>query len=119
MDDVPDVRDVFARFLHGAGMRVTQADGGRSAMAAACHAAPDLVVTDLSMPDMDGLELCRRLRTNPGTSEVPILVVSGSVPADEARSRAAGYDAVLEKPCSRAQLVAAVLALLAVHPAGA
>lgn len=112
VDDVPEVRELFAHFLGRAGMRVTQADGGHTALATARNATPDLVVTDISMPDMDGLELCRQIRTDPTIGHVPIVIVSGSVATGDATVWAAGCDAVLEKPCSRELLVTTARALL-------
>lgn len=112
VDDVQEVRELFAQFLRRAGMCVTQADGGRAALATVRDAKPDLIVSDLSMPDMDGLELCRRIRADPSLSDVPILIVSGNAPTGDAAVWAAGCNAVLEKPCSRELLVAAAHTLL-------
>jgi CheY-like chemotaxis protein len=73
---------------------------------------PDAIVCDLGMPRMDGLALCRALRNDPATKNVPILVVSGE---DEGRMRAAldaGCDAVLVKPCSGVLLVSTIERLL-------
>jgi CheY-like chemotaxis protein len=111
VDDVREVRELFAHFLGRAGMRVTTVDGARAALATVRDAPPDLIVTDIEMPDMNGLDLCRLIRTDPVVAGVPLLVVSGSAPSDEA-ARAAGCDAVLEKPCSGARLVATARTLL-------
>lgn len=113
VDDMPDVRRVFAEFLAGAGLHVTEADGGRAALQAARRTKPDLVVTDIRMPDMDGIELCRLMRADPATSDVPIVVVSGDAGSQAEAAWAAGCDAVLGKPCSRTLLVATVQQLLA------
>jgi CheY-like chemotaxis protein len=113
VDDMPDVRRLFAEFLAGSGMHVVQADGGQAALDAAHRAKPDLVVTDIRMPDMDGIELCRLMRADPATSDVPIVVISGDASAQAEAAWAAGCDAVLWKPCSRALLVATVHQLLA------
>lgn len=112
VDDVEEVRELFAHFLGRSGMRVTQADGGRAALAAARVVTPDVVVTDISMPDMDGLELCRQLRAEPVLQHLLILVVSGNGPATDPAVWAAGCDEVLEKPCSRVALVTTVQRLL-------
>jgi CheY-like chemotaxis protein len=111
VDDVQEVRELFAHVLGRAGMRVTTADGGRAALETVRDVAVDLIVTDLSMPDMDGFELCRRVRTDPIIGNVPLLIVSGNAPSVE-DARAAGCDAVLEKPCSGKRLVTTVRALL-------
>jgi CheY-like chemotaxis protein len=112
VDDATEVRQVFAEFLSRAGMHVTQADGARAAIVAARGARPDLVVTDIVMPEMDGLELCRQIRAHPATSHVPIVIVSGDLSEEGAAAWEAGCDAVLAKPCSRVLLVATVRRLL-------
>lgn len=112
VDDAREVRTLFAEFLSRSGMEVIQADGARAALAAALGAPPDLVVTDITMPDMDGLELCRRIRAEPAMSGVPIVVVSGDTLAGGAAAWEAGCNAVLAKPCSRVMLVATVRQLL-------
>jgi len=93
-------------------MHVMQFDGASCALAAARFTRPDLVVTDVAMPEMDGIELCRQIRAEPTTRDVPILVVSGDLSAEGAAAWEAGCDAVLAKPCSRALLVTTVRRLL-------
>lgn len=103
---------MFAEFLGRSGMHVTQAAGGSAALAALRRQKPDVVVTDITMPEMDGLELCRRIRARPDTSDLPIVIVSGNASAEGMEAWEAGCDAVLQKPCSWALLVATVLRLL-------
>lgn len=112
VDDVREVRELFANFLGRSGMRVTQADGGWAALAAARSVTPDVLVTDISMPDMDGLELCRQIRAEPILQDLLILVVSGNKLVADPAVWAAGCDEVLEKPCSQAELVTTVQRLL-------
>jgi len=64
------------------------------------------------MPDLDGLELCRRLRQLPATSKVPIVIVTGSAVTQAHEATAAGCDVVLPKPCSPALLLATIQRLL-------
>jgi len=78
--------------------------------------APDFVVTDIEMPDLDGLELCRRLRQLPATSKIPIVVVTGAAMTQGDEATAAGCDVVLAKPCSGALLLATIQRLLARSP---
>jgi two-component system, OmpR family, response regulator PrrA len=112
VDDAPEIRKLFSAFLSRSGMRVVQADGGHAALVAVRGVTPDLVVTDLAMPEMGGIELCRWFRANPATRDVPIVVVSGDAAAEGTAAWEAGCDAVLGKPCSGAVLVATVARLL-------
>lgn len=98
-----------------AGFRVHQAHNGLQALERAFEAIPDVVVTDLNIPGIDGYELTRRLKQDPRTRAVPVLAVTGyaAFAADPSRAQRAGCDAVLEKPCSPEDLEAAVRNLIA------
>jgi CheY-like chemotaxis protein len=97
VEDDRDTREMYCEFLSQSGLRVTEAPSGRRALESAREQRPDVVVTDIAMPGMDGLELSRRLRSSAPTRDVPIIAVSGN--ASE-RAREAGADIVLEKPCT-------------------
>jgi len=112
VDDTPDVRQIHARFLHGSGMEVFTAENGTVALYAARHAIPDVVVTDIDMPLMNGLDLCRHLRSDPATRDVVVVVVTGNVSDKGQAALEAGCDAVLGKPCSRTLLVSTIQALV-------
>ena len=112
VDDAPDMRQMLTRFLHGTGMEVLTAENGFIALDAARRAAPDIVVTDVDMPVMDGLALCRQLRVEEETRRVAVVVVTGDAAEQEAAAREAGCDAILEKPCSRTLLLATIHQLL-------
>ena len=111
-DDV-QLRFLFAQVLRLGGLRVLEAGSGREALRLARPFVPDFVVTDIEMPDVDGLELCRRLRELPATSKVPIVVVTGSAVTQADEAIAAGCDIVLAKPCSGTLLLATIQGLLA------
>lgn len=96
------LRRVFTR----AGHEVTEAGNGAAALASVHKSAPDLVVTDIMMPVLDGVELIRALRADPATAEIPILSVSGDW------ELAVDADAVLAKPYRSAELLAVVEGLL-------
>jgi two-component system cell cycle response regulator len=113
VDDAPDVLRVHSRFLKAAGMEILTADNGTLALAVAHHAVPDVIVTDVDMPDMDGLDLCRRLRADASTRGVGVVVVTGDSYAYARAALAAGCNAVLPKPCSRMLLLTTVRRLLA------
>jgi len=87
---------MYSEYLSYSGLTVTQASTGKRALESVKAQIPDIVVTDIAMPDMDGLELSRRLRAQASTMDVPIIAVSGQ--ASE-RAREAGADVVLDKPC--------------------
>lgn len=95
-------RQMYADWLTEAGFSVDQAHNGLQALERAFHSIPDIVVTDLNIPGIDGFELTRRLKHDPRTSRVPVVAVTGyaAFAADPARAQRAGCDAVLEKPCS-------------------
>ena len=77
VDDEPDQRFLLRRIFQRAGHEVSEANDGAAALQAVQEAAPDLVVTDVMMPVMDGAELIRRLRGDPATAHIPILAASG------------------------------------------
>ena len=112
VDDDVQLRFLFAQVLRLGGLRVLEAGSGREALKLVQPSAPDFVVTDIEMPDVDGLELCRQLRQLPATSKVPIIVVTGSAVTQEDEATAAGCDVVLAKPCSGALLLATIQRLL-------
>jgi CheY-like chemotaxis protein len=112
VDDAPDVRQIHTRFLHGSGMEVLTAENGTVALDAARRAIPDVIVTDVDMPVMDGLDLCRHLRANDATRHVVVVVVTGDAPHQAQAAIDAGCDAVLGKPCSRTLLLATIRLLL-------
>ena len=103
------MRDLLRLILEGSGYEVIEAQHGWAAMAQMQAFLFDLVMTDMMMPDMDGEQLARRLRSNSRTACVPILVLSANPNAREIASKA---DAVLGKPFNRASLLATVSSLM-------
>lgn len=91
---------------------VFDAPDGLAAMELLEGMAPDVIVTDLSLPRMDGYELIRRTRKDPRLTGVGIIALSGYTSADhEAAARAAGAEVILQKPCLPDQLAEAVAEL--------
>ena len=88
------------------------------ALALAKEVSPDVIVTDIEMPECDGLELCRRLRGDPDLHHVRIVVVSGVAAVEGEAAVAAGCDAVIEKPCRPSVLVETIRLALARRPPG-
>jgi CheY-like chemotaxis protein len=104
-------RELEAHFLREIGLRVELASDGASAWDKALRLRPDLLVTDILVPKLDGLALCRRIKTSRETKDVPVVVVS--VLAASSRAREAGADGFLLKPISQDRLVAEATRLIA------
>jgi DNA-binding response OmpR family regulator len=113
-DDDEDIRALVSTILTKAGFRAETVAGGVPALAAAKRDAPHIVVLDVRMPDMSGLEVCRQLKANRETSARPVLLISAeSSSEDVAAGYAAGCDDYLPKPFSPRELVHRVDQLLA------
>ncbi|MGY1845482.1 response regulator [Modestobacter sp. SYSU DS0875] len=109
-DDEEDIRLLVTLAVRKAGCTLlgSVADGAQ-ALAVARTERPDLVVLDVSMPELTGLEVCAELRADPATAGTQVLLLSaGASPDDVARGLAAGADAYLPKPFTVAGLVAEV-----------
>ena len=99
VEDHADTRAMYAEFLRD-GFEVIEASDGEEALAAMRARVPDLVITDLSLPQMDGFELLTHMRDDDGLALVPVLCLSGySDDVHEKRAIAAGANRVLQKPC--------------------
>ena len=114
VEDDRDGRRMYTDWLTHAGFRVDQAHNGLQALERALESGPDVVVTDLNIPGIDGFELTRRLKHDPRTREVPVVAITGyaAFAADPSRALRAGCDAVLEKPCSPEDLERAIRGLI-------
>jgi two-component system, cell cycle response regulator DivK len=114
VEDDQEGRRLYAEWLTEAGFRVDQAHNGLQALDRAFGSQPDVVVTDLDIPGIDGLELTRRLKQDPRTCDIPVLAITGYAPfaSDPVRVLRAGCDAVLPKPCSPDDLETAIRSLL-------
>jgi CheY-like chemotaxis protein len=106
VDDEPDQRFLLRRIFERAGHEVIDASNGAAALQAARDSPPDLVVTDVMMPIMDGAELIRRLRDDPVTAEIPILAASGDT------HLAGAADVTIPKPYRWQHLLAVAEGLL-------
>jgi DNA-binding response OmpR family regulator len=106
----PHVRDLETYFLTEAGFEVTFAADGIEALELARTLRPDIVITEILVPKLDGLALCRRLKTDETTKGTSVLVFS--LLAAEERARDAGADAFLGKPLAAQRLTDAVRRLL-------
>jgi CheY-like chemotaxis protein len=109
VEDEQDTADAYREALRFSGVRALTVPTGRDALRRAEELIPDLIILDYRLPDVHGRELCRQLRANPETEQVPILVVTAS-PQDDPDSDCP--DAVLTKPCLLPTLLAASRLLL-------
>jgi CheY-like chemotaxis protein len=112
-DDVEDNRDLYATYFESSGFDVYRASDGEEVLACIARRKPDVVVLDLSMPNIDGWEATRLIKANAQTRDVLVVVVTGRATHDDlTRARAVGADEVLTKPCLPQELLARVTALL-------
>jgi CheY-like chemotaxis protein len=107
VDDEPDLRDLAQVMLECMGFRVVAATDGGDAFQKLFHDCPDLVLCDLTMPVMDGIEFAKKVRNTPECHHVPLVAVT-SLRGDSvsASVRSAGFDAHFEKPLSFEKLEA-------------
>ena len=98
IEDNRDSRDILAKLLRMSGYDVISANDGEAGLEAALQQNPDLIITDIHMPNMNGIEFVQRVRKNLTLDKVPVLVVTafGAQVAREAVN--AGADAAAEKP---------------------
>jgi CheY-like chemotaxis protein len=114
VDDFQDNREMFAEFLSISGFRVAEAATGPEALARTFELMPDVVLMDLSLPELDGWEVTRRLKGDVRTRHIPVVALTGHVLADHSReARDAGCDGFLTKPCLPEVLVVEVQRVLA------
>ncbi len=114
VEDDEDIADVLRRSLRQEGHEVRTAADGEEALVSAHDFAPDMVVLDLGLPKLDGVEVCRRLREE---SDVPILILTARADTDDrVRGLDAGADDYLVKPFERAELLARLRALMRRRP---
>jgi phosphate regulon transcriptional regulator PhoB len=113
VEDEPDIRHLIAHHLAREGYRCREAATGADGLRAARAAVPDLIVLDLMLPEMDGLEVCRRLRADPATAGVPIIMLTArGDEVDRVVGLELGADDYVTKPFSPKELVARVRAVL-------
>src|SRR3989441_8513429 len=107
-DDMQDARDIYASYLESRGFRAVTARDGEEAVVVATSVRPDVIVMDLSMPKLDGIEATRRLKRNPRTRNIPVILLTG-YPERAIREGALeeGAALFLTKPCLPEDLEAA------------
>lgn len=114
VDDYRDALVMWAFYLRMRGFDVDTAGDGLSAVRLATEDPPDLIVMDLSLPGISGLEATRRLRHAPATAHIPVIATTGSTQPDELdAARAIGFCSIIIKPCDPPLLVAEIERVLA------
>lgn len=114
VEDDLEMRRVYSELLERNGFAVDQAHNGHQGLDKAFKIRPALILMDIALPGMDGIELCRRLRADVRTRAIPVLAVTGYGDRHYPdRARLAGADFVLTKPCDAAVLIAEARRLIA------
>jgi twitching motility two-component system response regulator PilG len=109
VDDSPTVRKILAMTLERAGYGVLSAADGEAALTALDDTLPDLILLDISMPKLDGYEVCKRIRANARTAHVPVVMLSGKDAFfDKVKGRMAGASEYLTKPFATPAVLAVI-----------
>lgn len=113
IEDEPDAAELFAEMMRLNGHRVLKTYSSTPAMTLLAQEKPDVIILDIMMPDVSGMEVLRYLRTQPDLAAIPVVIVSAkATPADITAGLAAGASIYLTKPVSYSDLKNAVDGLL-------
>lgn len=106
VEDIDENREIYRIILEHHGHRVVEATDGEAALKAAREHLPDLILMDISIPGIDGLEVTRRLKENGSTKDIPIVALTAhAYPQDRARAESVGCNGYLSKPLGPRELV--------------
>jgi CheY-like chemotaxis protein len=111
-DDDPGIRDLIAAVAENLGLEVVTVADAEAALATMKAQLPDLVLSDLRMPGLGGAELCRRLKADPASRHIPVVLVTGIEAQHRRVATEAGADDILIKPFSLPELETRILTLL-------
>jgi len=113
VEDDPETRRFYLEAFSDAGFLVEQAHNGHQALDKTLESLPDLILTDIAVPGLDGIELCKRIRSDERTRAIPVLAITGYGDRHYPdRVIDAGANHVLTKPCDSQRLVEAARRLL-------
>jgi two-component system cell cycle response regulator DivK len=109
VEDQEDNRQILRDLLTNAGYEMQEAENGEEALTAVKKRRPDLILMDIQLPVMDGYEATRRIKADPETKSIPIIVVTSyALSGDETKARESGCDAYVTKPYSPRALLAKI-----------
>ncbi len=109
VDDMQSQLELLSNYLSRAGYRVTTAESGAIALEKIKSSKPDIIITDLVMPEVTGLELCRTLKRMPETANIPVIAcTTKGRKIDQSWAKKQGVAAYVVKPCTEEQLVKVV-----------
>jgi two-component system response regulator ResD len=114
VDDDPELLGILRKYLENHGLETISAANGAEALAAAPSGRPDLIITDVEMPRLDGFALCRRIKDNKALADIPVIIMTGKKisEADHVAGYGYGADDYVVKPFSYAVLLAKVKSML-------
>lgn len=113
VDDDAGLTTLLALIFRRADFDVTVANSGEDGLRKAVESRPTLIMLDIMMPDMDGIEVCQELQANPQTADIPVLILSASSNTiDRDTALAVGASAFIQKPVSPSELVTRVRSLM-------
>ena len=113
VEDQEDNRRILRDLLTSAGYEIIQAENGEEALAAAARERPDLILMDIQLPGMDGLQATALLKADAVTRDIPVIALTAlAMKGDEARIRAAGCDGYIGKPLAYRDFLATIAAHL-------
>ena len=121
VEDDPEIRAATVRLLAGTGYQVCEADNGAHGLEAALAVRPDLILSDVAMPELDGIELCRRVRAHPDLKDVLFVFLSSirTKPDEQADGLDVGADSYIARPVSNRELLSRVSAMMRILDATA
>jgi len=109
VDDTPENIQVISGILYQKGVNITIAQSGREALKTASRQRPDLVLLDIIMPEMNGFEVCKRLKKNPATKDIPIIFLTAKTqPEDIVKGFELGAVDYVTRPFNPAELLSRV-----------
>lgn len=109
VDDMKSELDLIASYLTDAGHTVETASNGKEALDKISQSLPDAIVTDWMMPQMGGIDICRKLKKNPATAVIPIVACTAKTrEVDRMWAKKQGVSQYVVKPCTREELITAL-----------